>query len=297
MAEQQTIKYAPQWNNMNVDNVVFQTNNVVGNFNYPPNVHAYKPIMKFLINCPLYQAFTNCPLVVYENILEEFWSIAVAFDPFPSTDEPEKCPLKEFLIKFLVFNGQRPLTLDFKTFCSSTGLDYNNGKYVEHPAPETVLGGNYSFTEQVISIQQLIAYSLITRTEVDIGEIIYMLLGSDYTQDRKFGFLPPIPSHSNFTKDPSKVTNIELTAHIIAVNNQRDLVSTPPLVAKPKKGQSQTITSTSPKSQGPESSRALSNKSKRPKSKKIPTKTKATPPKPTEGSEQSPRSREKHITR
>nr|GEY02268.1 hypothetical protein [Tanacetum cinerariifolium] len=103
MAEQQTIKYAPQWNNMTVDNVIFQTNNVV---------------------------------VVYQNFLREFWSTAVAFGPFPSTDKPEKRPLKEFLIKFLVSNGQRPLTLDFKTFCSSTGLDYNNDKYVDHPTPE-----------------------------------------------------------------------------------------------------------------------------------------------------------------
>ncbi|GJQ89586.1 hypothetical protein Tco_0000725 [Tanacetum coccineum] len=66
MAEQQTIKYAPQWTNMTVDNMIFQTNNVV-------------------------------------------------------------------------------------------------------------LGGNYSSTEQVNSIQQLLAYSLITGTEVDIGEIIYNL--------------------------------------------------------------------------------------------------------------------------
>ncbi|GJU41462.1 hypothetical protein Tco_1194419 [Tanacetum coccineum] len=102
MAEQQTIKYAPQWNNKTVDN------------------------------------------------------------PFPSTDETEQCPLREFLIKFSVLNGQRPLTLDFNTFCSSTGLDYNN-----------VLGGNYSSTKQVNSIQKLLAYYLITRTEVDIGEIIY----------------------------------------------------------------------------------------------------------------------------
>ncbi|GKA66902.1 retrovirus-related pol polyprotein from transposon TNT 1-94 [Tanacetum coccineum] len=35
-----------------------------------------------------------------------------------------------------------------------------------------VLGWNYSSTEQVNSIQQLLAYSLITGTEVDIGEII-----------------------------------------------------------------------------------------------------------------------------
>ncbi|GJT81314.1 hypothetical protein Tco_1055656 [Tanacetum coccineum] len=62
------------------------------------------------------------------NFLREFWSTVVAFDPFPSTDEPEKRPLREFIIKFSVLNGQRPLTLDFKTFCSTTGLDYNNGK-------------------------------------------------------------------------------------------------------------------------------------------------------------------------
>ncbi|GJV03492.1 hypothetical protein Tco_1337061 [Tanacetum coccineum] len=99
MAEQQTIKYAPQWTNMTVDNVIFHTNNVVGNFNYLLNVPAYKPIVKFLRNCHLYNAFTNCPLVVYQNFLKEFWSTVVAFDPFPSTDEPEKRPLKEFLIK------------------------------------------------------------------------------------------------------------------------------------------------------------------------------------------------------
>nr|GEZ58390.1 hypothetical protein [Tanacetum cinerariifolium] len=51
---------------------------------------------------------------------------------------------------------------------------------------------------------------------------------------------------------------------MIAVNNQRDSVSPPPLAAKPKKGKSQTVTSTSPKSQGLEASGALSKKSKRP---------------------------------
>ncbi|GKE07286.1 hypothetical protein Tco_1399304 [Tanacetum coccineum] len=100
MAEQQTIKYAPQWNNMTVDNVIFQTNNM--------------------------------------NFLREFWSTVIAFDPFPSTDEPEKHQLKKFLIKFLVLNGQKPLTLDFNTFRSSNGLDYNNDKYVDHPTPEAV---------------------------------------------------------------------------------------------------------------------------------------------------------------
>nr|GEV56961.1 hypothetical protein [Tanacetum cinerariifolium] len=264
--EQQKIKYAPQWNNMTVENVILQTNNV---------------------------------------------STAVAFEPFPSTDEPEKRLLKEFLIKFSISNGQRPLTLDFQTFCSSTGLHYNNGKYVEHPTPKVVkkelgkiainpsyldktpvlknsfpvawrilftfviqiLGGNYSSTKQVNSIQQLLAYNLITGTEVDIWDIIYsdlvtkllnksklkyvsyprfischlqVLLGPDYTYDKKFWFLPLILSNSNYTKYPSKVTKIELTAHMIDVNNRRDSVSPPPLAAKPKKGKSQTMTSTLP---------------------------------------------------
>ncbi|GKD92588.1 hypothetical protein Tco_1372425, partial [Tanacetum coccineum] len=138
MAEEQAIVYAPQWNNMTMDNVIFQTNNVEGNFNYPPNVPAYKPITKFLLNCPLNKAFTNCPLVLYKNYLREFWSTAIANDPFSSTDETEQRPLREFLIKFLVLNSQRPLTLDFDTFCSSTGLDYNNDKYVAYPTPEAV---------------------------------------------------------------------------------------------------------------------------------------------------------------
>nr|GEV63519.1 retrovirus-related Pol polyprotein from transposon TNT 1-94 [Tanacetum cinerariifolium] len=115
-----------------------------------------------------------------------------------------------------------------------------------------VLGGNYSSTEQVNSIQQPLAYSLITGTE-----------------------------------DPSKVTDIELTAYIIAVNNWRDSVSQPPLVAKPKKGKSQTVALTFPKSQGLEASEALSKKRTKPKSKRPPTETKESPPKPTEGSEQS----------
>ncbi|GKF31496.1 hypothetical protein Tco_0101294, partial [Tanacetum coccineum] len=64
-------------------------------------------------------------------------------------------------------------------------------------------------------------------------------------------------------------------------------ISPLPLATKPKKWKSQTVTLTLPKSQVPEIPGAPSKKSKRPKSKKSPTKTKATPPKPTEGSKQS----------
>ncbi|GJX07444.1 hypothetical protein Tco_0195376 [Tanacetum coccineum] len=179
-------------------------------------------------------------------------------------------------------NGKKPLTLNFNTFTTSTGLDYNNGAYVAHPYLEAgkaelakiitnpsyldktpVLGRNYSSTKQVNSIQQLITYSLITGTKVDIGEIIYsdlvtkllnksrlryvsyhrfiscaleVLLGLEYTKDEKFGYLPGILSNSNFSKDPSKVTKIELTAHMIAVSNQKDSVSPLLLSVKKKKG-------------------------------------------------------------
>ncbi|GKC69782.1 hypothetical protein Tco_1115665, partial [Tanacetum coccineum] len=268
---------------------------------------------------------------------------AVTYDPFPSIDETEQRPLREFIIKFLVLNRKRPLTLDFNTLCSSTGLDYKNGKYVAHPTPEVVkkelgkiainpsylektsvlknsflvawrilftfmiqvLSGYYSFTEQVNSIQQLLAYCLITGTEVDIGEIIYsdlvikllnksrlkfvsyprfiscalqVLLGCDYTQDVKFRFLPGILSNSNFTKVPSKVTNIELMAHMIVVNNQKDLVSPLAFSKKKKKVKSQIVTPTLPKSQGPEASESLPQKRIKPLSKKAPKETKATPP-------------------
>ncbi|GJY03105.1 hypothetical protein Tco_0361257 [Tanacetum coccineum] len=249
-------------------------------------------------------------------------------------------------------NGKKPLTLDFNTFTTSTGLDYNNGAYVAHPSPEVVkaelakivtnpsyldktpilknsfpvawrilltfmiqvLGGNYSSTKQVNSIQQLITYSLITRTKVDIGEIIYSdlvtkllnksrlryvsyprfiscaleaLLGLEYTQDENFEYLPGILCNSNFSKDPSKVTEIELTAHMIVVNNQKDSVSPPPLSAKKKKRKSQTVTPTLPKSQGTEASKTLFKKRKQPKSKKTPSETKVSSPKPTEHFEQS----------
>ncbi|GJV76877.1 hypothetical protein Tco_1508461 [Tanacetum coccineum] len=96
------------------------------------------------------------------NFLKEFWSTDVSYDPFPSTDETEQCTLKEFLIKFSVLNRQRPLTLNFTPFVHPLALIII-----------MVLGGNYSSTKQVNSIQQLLAYSLITGTEVDIGEINY----------------------------------------------------------------------------------------------------------------------------
>nr|GFA66317.1 hypothetical protein [Tanacetum cinerariifolium] len=115
---------------------------------------------------------------VYQNFLVEFWSTVVAFNPFPSIDEPEKRPFKEFLIKFSVSNGPRPLT---HISINPSYLDKTPVLKNSFPVAWRILftvviqifGGNYSFTEQVNSIQQLLAYSIITGTEVDIGEIIY----------------------------------------------------------------------------------------------------------------------------
>ncbi|GJY59197.1 retrovirus-related pol polyprotein from transposon TNT 1-94 [Tanacetum coccineum] len=109
----------------------------IGNFNYPANVLAYKPIMKFLMNYPLKLAFTKCLSVLYQNLLREFWSTAIAYDLNPPVDDFVDHLLKEYLIKFLVTNG-KSFTLDYKTFYSSTVLDYNNGKYVTHLSAEAV---------------------------------------------------------------------------------------------------------------------------------------------------------------
>nr|GEX23222.1 hypothetical protein [Tanacetum cinerariifolium] len=138
MAANQAIKYASQCGDLTVKSFVFQTNNVVGNFNYPQTALAYKPICKFLLNCPLKTAFTKCPLDLYQNFLREFWCTAIPYDPNPSDNEAKPHPLKEFLIKFSVMNGKKPLNLNFATFVTSTGLDYSKGKYVSHPFPEDV---------------------------------------------------------------------------------------------------------------------------------------------------------------
>ncbi|GKA45645.1 hypothetical protein Tco_0738441, partial [Tanacetum coccineum] len=282
------------------------------------NRPTYYEICKYLINCPLAEAFTKTPSVVYQNPLREFWCIVITHNPNPPINDSEARPLKEYLIKFLVMSGKKPLILNYKTFVESTRLDYAKGTYVSHPSLDAVkaklakivenpilldrtpvlkttfpmawrilftfviqvLCGYYSSTEQVKSIQQLIAYCLFIGIKVDIGDIIYsdlitrlinksrqkyvsyprfvscalkVLLGYYYTQDESFRSSPTILSNSNFSKDPSKVTPIELTAFI-----------------------------------GPEASGSLPQKRKKPKSKKIPTKTQVTPPTgPTEGYEKS----------
>ncbi|GJX95262.1 retrovirus-related pol polyprotein from transposon TNT 1-94 [Tanacetum coccineum] len=135
----------------------------------------------------------------------------LADHPTPLAEDSEARPLKESNIKFIVENGKTPLILDYKTFCQTTGLEYNNGNYVAHPFIKEVkaelakidthdvllhmtpllkvsfpaawrilmtfvievLGGNHSSTKLLNSNQQLIVYSLLTRTKIDTREIIY----------------------------------------------------------------------------------------------------------------------------
>nr|GEU58991.1 hypothetical protein [Tanacetum cinerariifolium] len=100
---------------------------------------------------------------------------------------------------------------------------------------------------------------------------------ADDSKDNQFGSSPTNLSNSNFSKDPSKVTAIELIASMIVFNNRGTSVSRLSFSIKKKKGKSQTVTPTLPKSQGHEASGALFKKRSKPKSKTTPE-TIITPP-------------------
>ncbi|GKA67396.1 hypothetical protein Tco_0767204 [Tanacetum coccineum] len=225
MVANQALEYAPQCSDLTVESVVFHSNNFVGNFNYPQSAPAYKQNYKFLMNCPLVEAFTKTPSELYQNFLRKFWCTAIAYDPDPPTDNSEARPLKEYKIKFIMMNGKKPLTLDFKTFVESTGLDYNQGTYVSHPSPEAVkvelakitteevLINRTPVLKMAFSVAWRILFTFVIQTRVNIWEIIYSdlvtrltsksrkkyvsylrfvscalaeLLGAEYTQDEKF---------------------------------------------------------------------------------------------------------------
>ncbi|GKB70198.1 hypothetical protein Tco_0931610 [Tanacetum coccineum] len=72
----------------------------------------------------------QCGDITMESVLFQY--------PNPPIDSSEACPLNEFIIKFTVKNGKNPSTIDYKTFCKSTGLDYNKRNYVAYPSLEVV---------------------------------------------------------------------------------------------------------------------------------------------------------------
>ncbi|GJX06369.1 hypothetical protein Tco_0194301 [Tanacetum coccineum] len=138
MASNQAIQYAHKCGDLTMESLTFHNNIVVGFFSYLETASAYHEICKYLMDCPLAVAFTKTPFVVYQNLIREFWCTAIATHPNPPTDDSEVHPLKEYTIKFSVMNGKKLLTLDFKTFIESTGLDYAKDAYVSHPSPEFV---------------------------------------------------------------------------------------------------------------------------------------------------------------
>ncbi|GJZ83274.1 hypothetical protein Tco_0648447, partial [Tanacetum coccineum] len=93
MASNQAIKYAPKCGDLTVESLVFHNNNVVCIFGYPQTAPTYHDICKYLMNCPLAEAFTKSPSVVYQNLLREFWCTAIASHPNPPTDDSEVHPL------------------------------------------------------------------------------------------------------------------------------------------------------------------------------------------------------------
>nr|GEW08591.1 retrovirus-related Pol polyprotein from transposon TNT 1-94 [Tanacetum cinerariifolium] len=220
--EQQTIKYAPQWNNMTMDNVNFQTNNVFEKLMTKKFEMSMMGELTYFLGLQIKQddkGMSICQEQYTRNLLKKY-------------DICDSSSVKTPMVP-----------------PNSLGPDL-----ASKPVNDLIQGNDWvtdALISKHIQTQTMLAVTWIDKT----------------------------------LQDPSKDIEIELTTHIIAMNNQKDLVSPSPLVAKPKKGKSQTVTLTSPKSQGLEALRALSKKSKRPMSKKPSSKTKVTPPKPTKGSE------------
>ncbi|GKF05808.1 hypothetical protein Tco_0036476 [Tanacetum coccineum] len=221
--------------------------------------------------------------MVHQNLLREFWCTAIASHPNSPTDDSKACPLKEYLIKFSVMNGKKPLTLNFKTFTESTRLDYAKGKYMSRPSAEYIKVELVKIVNNSILLDMTpvlktafpMAWRILFTFVIDIGEIIYInlitrltnksrqkyvsylrfvscalevLLGSNYTQDESFRSSPTI------------------------------LMNPLPFTIKQKKRKPHTMTPTLPQLQGLEASRSLPHKRKKPKFKKTPSKTKVTPP-------------------
>nr|GEV15339.1 hypothetical protein [Tanacetum cinerariifolium] len=96
----------------------------------------------------------NYPAVIYQNFHREFRCTAIAYDPSPPANDSEVRPLKKFKIKFSVMNGKKALTLTFKTFTESTGLNYYDGTYVSHPSLEAVKAELAKIIENLILLDK-----------------------------------------------------------------------------------------------------------------------------------------------
>nr|GEV20234.1 retrovirus-related Pol polyprotein from transposon TNT 1-94 [Tanacetum cinerariifolium] len=102
--------------------------------------------------CNIVRKSTSCARQIIGG--KKFWCTAIAYDPNPPINDSEARPLKEYLIKFLVMNGKKPLILDYKTFVVYTGLDYAKGIYVSHPSPEAVKAESAKIVENLILLDR-----------------------------------------------------------------------------------------------------------------------------------------------
>ncbi|GJZ93390.1 hypothetical protein Tco_0665455 [Tanacetum coccineum] len=122
---------------------------------------------------------------VEANLIVELWFTDVVDHPKLTTYASEQRPLKEFIIKFTVKNGNTPLSFNFKTFVQTTGLDYNNGHYEAIPLMEVIKVellklGVHNDTQVEESASDLVNRTpllktwfptLLTRAKIDIGKI------------------------------------------------------------------------------------------------------------------------------
>nr|GEZ30365.1 hypothetical protein [Tanacetum cinerariifolium]GEZ33420.1 hypothetical protein [Tanacetum cinerariifolium] len=138
-----------------------------------------------------------------------------------------------------------------------------------------VFDGNYSSTKQVNSIQQLLAYSLITGIEVDIEEIIYSDLVTKLLNKSRLKYV----SYPRFISCALQV--------LLGSEYTQGLSVSTSLGCKAKEREVSDCGSNLNKSQDPKALGALSKKRTKPKSKRPTAKAKESPHKPTEGSEQS----------
>ncbi|GJT65631.1 retrovirus-related pol polyprotein from transposon TNT 1-94 [Tanacetum coccineum] len=144
--------------------------------------------------------------------INEFWCTTEVDHPTPQVNDFKARPLKESNIKFTMKNVKDELA-----------------KIATHDVPvyRTPL-------LKLNSSQQLIVFSLLTRTKIDIGKIIYNDLATMFMAKTRQRYLPPVLSQSNFSKNPSEVDPIELTTFMNNVITHETLVSPLPKGKKAK---------------------------------------------------------------
>ncbi|GKA65385.1 hypothetical protein Tco_0765092 [Tanacetum coccineum] len=158
--------------------------------------------------------FSQTPSVLYQNHLREFWCTDVVEHPTSSSEDSEARPLKESIIKFTMKKVKAELAkiATHDVLVHKTPLlkaSFPAAWRILMTFAIQVLIGNNSSMEQLNSSQQLIVYSLLTWTNIDIGEIIYNdLVTRLTTKSRQSTSHPLLEGHPVDPKD--SWSNIQL---------------------------------------------------------------------------------------